>query len=204
MTWTTRALALALLAAAPATAVAGGGHPAVAAAATAVVGKPAPDFALKDQDGAEHKLADLRGKTVVLEWINPGCPFVRRHYAVDTMETLSKAYGAKGVVWLAVNSTASNTAAESKAWTADQKLGYPTLLDGDGAVGKRYGARTTPHMFVIDGAGVVRYAGAIDDDPAGKSKAPKNLVAAALDAVLAGKAPAVSSSQPYGCSVKYR
>jgi len=209
--WIARALVPALglaLAAAPAVAIAGdsaakAAAPKAEAATTAAVGQKAPAFSLVDQDGKKHSLAQYAGKTVVLEWTNPGCPFVKRHYAANTMETLSKTYGAKGVVWLAINSTSSNTAADSKKFIADEKLAYPTLLDNDGTVGKQYGARTTPHMFVIDGTGVVRYAGAIDDDPAGKSKAPKNLVAAALDAVLAGKAPAVSSSEPYGCSVKY-
>jgi peroxiredoxin len=210
--WIARAFTLALIAAAPTAAFAGDPHaghakPAAkteAAATAATVGQKAPDFSLVDQDGKKHNLAQYKGKTVVLEWTNPGCPFVKRHYSANTMETTSKAYADKGVVWLAINSTNTNTAADSKKFIAEEKLAYPTLLDTDGTVGKLYGAKTTPHMFVIDGTGVVRYAGAIDDDPAGKNKAPKNLVAAALDAVVAGKAPAQSSSEPYGCSVKYK
>jgi peroxiredoxin len=207
--WIARALVATLAVASPAIAIAGDSAakaPAAKAEAptTAAVGQKAPAFTLVDQNGAKHSLAQYAGKTVVLEWINPGCPFVKRHYTANTMETLQKTYGAKGVVWLAINSTASNTAADSKKFISEEKLAYPTLLDNDGTVGHLYGARTTPHMFVIDGSGVVRYAGAIDDDAAGKSKAPKNLVAAALDAVLAGKAPAVSSTEPYGCSVKYK
>lgn len=211
--WITRALsaslALGLVAAAPALALAGdsAAKPAATkteAAAPATVGQKAPAFILVDQDGKKHSLAQYAGKTVVLEWVNPGCPFVKRHYNANTMETLQKTYGPKGVVWLSINSTASNTAADSKKFMSEEKITAATLLDNDGAVGHAYGARTTPHMFVIDGSGKIAYAGAIDDDPAGKSKAPKNLVAAALDAVLAGKAPAVSSSEPYGCSVKYK
>ncbi len=202
--WIVRAFTLALLAAAPTAAIAGDNAAKSEPAATATVGQKAPDFTLVDQDGKKHTLAQYKGKTVVLEWTNPGCPFVKRHYAANTMETTSKAYAAKGVVWLAINSTATNSAADSKKFIAAEGLAYPTLQDSDGAVGKLYAARTTPHMFVIDGTGVVRYAGAIDDDPVGKSKAPKNLVAAALDAVVAGKAPAQSASEPYGCSVKYK
>jgi peroxiredoxin len=211
--WITRALsaslALGLVAAAPALAVAGdsAAKPAATkteATATATVGQKAPAFTLVDQDGKKHSLAQYAGKTVVLEWVNPECPFVKRHYSADTMETLQKTYGPKGVVWLSINSTAHNTAADSKKFMAAEKITSATLLDNDGTVGRAYGARTTPHMFVIDGAGTVRYAGAIDDNPTGKNKAPKNLVAAALDAVLAGKAPAQSSTEPYGCSVKYK
>lgn len=175
-----------------------------AADEVAQVGKRAPDFTLTDATGKKHTLSAYKGKVVVLEWTNPGCPYVKRHYTADTMETLAKTYGGKGVVWLAIDSTHSNTADATKTWTKDQKLAYPTLLDPDGAVGKRYGARTTPHMYVVDGEGTLRYAGAIDDDPKGTAKKPTNLVAAALDAVLAGKAPATSTSEPYGCTVKYK
>lgn len=207
--WIARTFAAALAAAAPAAALAD--KPAEnkmaskeVAIEAAQVGKLAPDFTLTDATGKKHTLSSYKGKVVVLEWTNPGCPYVKRHYKADTMETLAKTYGGKGVVWLAIDSTHSNTADATKAWSKDQKLAYPTLLDLDGAVGKRYGARTTPHMYVIDGEGTLRYAGAIDDDPKGTAKQPTNLVAAALDALLAGKAPATSTSEPYGCTVKYR
>jgi peroxiredoxin len=120
------------------------------------------------------------------------------------MKTTAEKFGGKKVVWLAINSTASNTPADSKKWIDEQKLGYVTLQDADGTVGKTYGARTTPHMFVIDAKGVLRYAGAIDDDPSGKNAAPKNYVDDAVTALLAGKEVAVATSEPYGCSVKYK
>ncbi len=172
-----------------------------AAAQEAVVGQPAPDFTLVDEAGQSHTLSDYRGSTVVLEWTNPGCPFVVRHYEADTMETLAGEHG--DVVWLAVNSSHFNTAEDSAAWKSEQGLSYPTLLDTDGTVGHLYGARTTPHMFVIDAAGTLAYAGAIDDDPRGRNDEDTNYVAAAIDALAAGEAPAVSSTDPYGCSVKY-
>jgi len=175
------------------------------AASEPVVGQPAPDFTLTDEKGTQHTLAKYRGSVVVLEWTNPGCPFVKRHYKTKpTMKTTQEKYAGKKVVWLAVNSTSSNTPADSKKWIEEQKLGYPTLQDNDGALGKTYGARTTPHMFIIDAKGVLRYAGAIDDDPSGKAAAPRNFVDEGLTAVLAGKEPNPATSQPYGCSVKYK
>jgi peroxiredoxin len=170
----------------------------------AQVGKPAPDFAAVDESGARHALAQYRGKLVVLEWTNPDCPYVARHYARDTMEKLSRSYGARGVVWLAVNSTHSNTPADTQAWKKKEGFEYATLLDGSGELGKLFGARATPHMFIIDGEGVLRYAGAIDDDPRGRSESPQNYVDAGLGALLGGKSPEPSSTQAYGCSVKYR
>jgi peroxiredoxin len=172
-----------------------------AAPATATVGQPAPAFTLTDADGKTHSLAQYKGKTVVLEWTNPGCPFVVRHYDAQTMKKLAGQH--KDVVWLAVNSTATNTADDSKKWAKDKGLPYPTLLDTDGKVGKVYGARTTPHMFVIDGKGVLRYAGAIDSDPKGKGGTVTSYVGDALTALAAGKAPSPASTEPYGCSVKY-
>jgi peroxiredoxin len=178
------------------------GSPALAEPA---VGSAAPDFTLTDEKGTQHTLSKYKGSVVVLEWTNSGCPFVKRHYTgKPTMKTTSEKFAGKKVVWLAVNSTSSNTPADSKKWNADNKLGYVTLQDADGKVGKLYGARTTPHMFVIDPKGVLQYAGAIDDDPAGKNAAPKNYVDEAVTAILAGKAPAVATSEPYGCSVKYK
>jgi peroxiredoxin len=175
-----------------------------AAVEPATVGKPAPDFSAVDETGAKYSLAELRGKAVVLEWTNPDCPYVQRHYSSDTMEKLATTLGAKDVVWLAVNSTHSNTPADSKAWKSEQGFAYPTLQDPDGTIGKAYGARTTPHLFVIDAEGVLRYAGAIDDDPNGKSATPANYVGNAVGAVLAAGTPDPSETKPYGCSVKYK
>jgi peroxiredoxin len=174
-----------------------------ATAATAEVGKPAPEFSLADADGKKHNLAQYKGKIVVLEWTNPGCPFVKRHYTAKTFTTLAAALG-KEVVWLAVNSTHNNKPEDSKKWAKDNGLPYPTLQDPDGAVGKAYGARTTPQMFVIDPKGVVAYAGAIDADPRGKEAAPQNYVKTAVAALKDGKRPTPASTEPYGCSVKYK
>ena len=170
----------------------------------AVVGKPAPDWKAVDETGAAHELAQYRGRAVVLEWTNPDCPFVERHYSADTMEKLALALGATDVVWLAVNSTHTNTPADTRAWKAEQGFAYPTLQDADGTLGHRYGARTTPHLFVIDGQGVLRYDGAIDDDPYGKATTPVNYVGGAVKALLAGASPDPSETKPYGCSVKYK
>ncbi len=175
-----------------------------AALEPAAVGKPAPDWTAVDETGATHALSQYRGKAVVLEWTNPDCPFVERHYSADTMEKLAAALGAREVVWLAVNSTHYNTPDDTRKWKAEQGFAYPTLQDPDGALGHAYGARTTPHLFVIDAQGVLRYAGAIDDDPSGRSKSPKNYVGNAVEALLASGAPDPSETKPYGCSVKYK
>jgi peroxiredoxin len=175
------------------------------ARATAVVGQPAPEFTAKDQDGHDVDLAQLRGKIVVLEWTNPDCPFVRRHYGAKTMRTLSDRFKAQDVVWVAVNSTNYMDAARDRAWRTEQGFSYPVLDDHAGTVGTAYGAKTTPHMFVIDRKGTVVYAGAIDDDAAGGSETTaRNYVAEALDDVTAGKAVRVAETKPYGCSVKYK
>ena len=174
-----------------------------AAAAFAVdVGKPAPDFRGKSYDGKEVALENYKGKVIVLEWFNPGCPFVQRHYKAKTMANTLKGFDANKVVWLAVDSTASNTAAATASWKKEQGFPYSVLLDTDGKVGHAYGAKTTPHMYVIDGAGKLAYAGAIDDDPRG-SGAKVNYVDAALTAMTEGKSPDPASTRPYGCSVKY-
>lgn len=168
------------------------------------VGAAAPDFSLVDQAGAAVSLKGLAGKVVVLEWVNPDCPFVKRHAAAGTMRDLATRYAARGVVWLGVNSTHSMSAEDSAKYRTASALPYPILIDREGAVGKAYGARTTPHLFVIDAAGRVVYQGAIDDDPRGdKGAAATNHVARALDEVLAGKPVAVAETTPYGCSVKY-
>ncbi|WP_164011355.1 thioredoxin family protein [Pyxidicoccus trucidator] len=172
--------------------------------ADAEVGKPAPAFTLKDETGKEHSLAQYKGKVVVLEWTNPECPFVQRHYTADTMATTLKGFDAKKVVWLAVDSTAHNTPEKSAAWKKTEGFTYAVLQDAPGTVGKSYGAKTTPHMYVIDEQGVVRYAGAIDDDPRGKSDKKVNHVKTAVDALLTGKPVPAATTTPYGCSVKYK
>lgn len=185
------------------TAALGVAVPAIAAD-TAEVGKPAPTFTLKDEAGKEHSLAQYQGKIVVLEWTNPGCPFVQRHYNAKTMQNTLNGLDPKKVVWLAVDSTSSNTADKSASWRKEQGFTYSVLQDPDGKVGKAYAAKTTPHMYVIDEKGVVRYAGAIDDDPRGKNATPVNHVKTAVDALLSGKPVPASTTEPYGCSVKYK
>ena len=170
----------------------------------AQLGKPVPDFALKDETGKEHKLSDYRGKLVVLEWTNQDCPFVQRHYGKDTMEKLAAQYGAKDVVWLAVNSTYDNKVEATQAWKKEQGFGYATLQDRDGKIGKMFNAKTTPHMYVIDATGKLAYAGAIDDDRRGTADVPANYVDGALQSLARGEAPSPSEAEPYGCSVKYQ
>lgn len=183
------------------------------ASAAAVVGQPAPDFTLADTHGARHTLSDLKGKVVVLEWVNFECPFVGKHYGSGNMQKLQKAYTGQGVVWLSINSSAEG----KQGWFAPDRINAlmqekgaaPTayLVDTDGTVGRAYGAKTTPHMFVVDAKGAVIYAGGIDDTPSTDQAdiaTAKNYVRAALDEALAGKPVTTASSAPYGCSVKYR
>ena len=173
-------------------------------ASAAEVGEAAPAFTLRDESGLQHSLAQYRGKVVVLEWTNPECPFVQRHYAAKTMEKTRAALANRQVVWLAIDSTSFNTPEKSAAWKQQQAFSFPVLQDPSGMVGHAYGAKTTPHMFVIDASGVLRYAGAIDDDPRGRSPSATNYVQQAVEAVLAGKPVPASSTAPYGCSVKYK
>jgi peroxiredoxin len=168
------------------------------------VGASAPDFTLRDTAGTAVSLSDYSGKTVVLEWVNPDCPFVQRHYKAGTMKSLATKYGAEGVVWLTINSTNYMDAEASAEFKAANALPYPILVDQGGEVGHLYGAATTPHMYVIDGSGTLVYMGAIDDDPRGSSDSPTNYVAAALDETLAGNAVTTAETTPYGCSVKYK
>ncbi|HZR71127.1 MAG TPA: thioredoxin family protein [Burkholderiales bacterium] len=182
------------------------------AAAEAVVGSPAPAFSLTDIDGKPHALADYAGKVVVLEWVNYECPFVRKHYDSGNMQQLQKSAASEGVVWLSINSSApgkqGNYPPETWKKLVADKGAAPAavLLDPDGKVGKAYGAKTTPHMFVVDGRGTVVYAGAIDDTPStnvADVKTAKNLVTAAVAETRSGKPVTVASAPPYGCSVKY-
>jgi peroxiredoxin len=182
------------------------------APAAAVVGQPAPAFTLTDSHGKAHSLAGFAGKVVVLEWWNHQCPFVAKHYDSGNMQKLQKEWTGKGVVWLTVNSSAPGQQGHVDGAKANElmkaKSGASTavLLDHDGTVGRAYGAKTTPHMFVIDGKGKLAYAGGIDDKPStDQADVPiaTNHVAAALAEVTAGKPVTTASSQPYGCNVKY-
>jgi peroxiredoxin len=181
------------------------GLAAPAFAADIKVGDAAPAFKLKDDAGKEHSLEQYKGKVVVLEWTNPECPFVQRHYQADTMQKTQAGFDSKKVVWLTVDSSAHHNAESAAAFKKAEGVKNPVLLDTDGTVGKLYGAKTTPHMYVIDEKGVLRYAGAIDDDPRGKAeKTPTNYVKTAVDALLGGKPVPTPSTTPYGCSVKYK
>jgi peroxiredoxin len=173
------------------------------AASDVAIGAEVPDVALQDETGKEHKLSDYRGKLVVFEWTNPECPFVKRHYDANTMEKLSQTLGAKGVVWLAVNSTYTNEPKDTLAWREQQGFEYATLQDREGKLGRLLGARTTPHMFIVDPDGKLAYKGAIDDDPNGRSSTPKRYVSTAAEALLGGAKADPADTQPYGCSVKY-
>lgn len=181
-------------------------------ALAATVGQSAPAFTVADTAGKPVSLADFKGKTVVLEWVNPGCPYVRKHYDSANMQATQTGATGQGVVWLAVNSTAPGhydyrKPAEMAAWMRSQKAAATaTLMDSDGKIGRAYGARTTPHMYVIDAKGTLVYAGGIDDKPSSNPadvKTAKNHVAAALADIAAGKPVAEAVTRPYGCSVKY-
>jgi len=184
----------------------------VTAGASAVIGQPAPAFSAQDANGRSVSLADFKGKHVVLEWVNPGCPYVRKHYDAKNMQATQQAAAAKGVVWLAVNSTHSGHGdylppARMAAWMQGQGAqATATLMDIDGQVGRAYGARTTPHMYLIDPAGRLVYAGAIDNKPsANPADIPgaTNHVQQALAESLAGKPVSTAATRAYGCTVKY-
>jgi peroxiredoxin len=175
-----------------------------------VVGKKAPDFSLKDTDGKTYTLHQFldAGKTVVIHWFNPHCPFVVRHFETyPTFTNLYSNYAQRNVVFLAVNSTNPDHA--QYGGDADMKkkwsIPYPILLDPTGAVGKMYGAKTTPHTFVISSDGIVRYSGAIDDDPKDSKPAKDkvNYARQALEEILTGKPVSMAETRPYGCGVKY-
>jgi peroxiredoxin len=182
------------------------------ALAAAAVGQPAPAFKATDVTGKAVSLADFKGKHVVLEWVNPGCPYVQKHYGAANMQATQKAATDQGVVWLSISTTARDHSdykppADLAAWMKSQKAApTTTLMDADGTVGRAYGARTTPHLYIVNPAGTLVYAGAIDSKPsANPADIPSatNHVKAALAESLAGKAVSVSSTRPYGCSVKY-
>lgn len=182
------------------------------AAANAVVGAPAPGFTATDSNGKTHRLADFKGKPVVLEWTNSGCPFVRAHYDSGNMQRTQAAARAAGAVWLTINSGAPGKQGHVDAAGANAEVvagkATPTayLLDTGGTIGRAYGAKTTPQIYVIDAAGKLAYAGAINDRPTADQAAARagtNHALAAVSAVKAGKAPTPATTKPYGCSVKY-
>lgn len=184
----------------------------IAADAHAALGKPAPDFTLKDLDGNPVKLSSFKGKVVVLEWFNPGCPFVNKAHDKGTLKDEPAAQKKSDVVWLAINSGGPGKQGNGVDANREgaKKLGvnYPVLLDEGGEVGHAYGATNTPHMFVIDKQGVLQYEGAVDNSPDGeRESAPDGKVVAYVDeaitAINAGKAPSVTHSKAYGCGVKY-
>jgi peroxiredoxin len=177
------------------------------------VGGAAPDFSLTDSKGQTHSLAQYKGKYVVLEWFNPECPFVKKHYGSDNMQKLQQEYTGKGVVWLSIDSSAPG---KERNLTGDQAEKIVTawkthqtalLLDPEGKAGRAYGAKNTPHMFIINPEGKVIYEGAIDSkrtpNPA-DIPSSTNYVKAALDESMSGKPVTAANTQPYGCSVKYK
>lgn len=185
---------------------------AVPAMAAVEVGKPAPDFTGTDTHGTEHTLSDFKGKTVVLEWSNHGCPYVQKHYGTGNMQALQKEATDDGVVWLTIVSSAPGkqgyTTPEEANALMEEQNSHPTarILDPEGTIGKLYDAKTTPHMFVIDKDGTLVYDGAIDDQNAYQPETIEgatNYVREALHALKTGTEIEVTSTTPYGCSVKY-
>lgn len=183
------------------------------AVAAPTVGQQAPDFVAIDTAGKQHRLSDFAGKFVVLEWTNPGCPFVRKHYGSGNMPATQKAATDKGVVWLSVNSTERAAGdylnpAALEAWMKEQS-GAPTavLMDEDGVLGRAYAARTTPHLYIIDPKGVLVYAGGIDSIASSRVediKTATNYVNQALGEAFGGKPISAAATKPYGCSIKYK
>lgn len=182
------------------------------AAAAPLVGQPAPAFKAADINGKTRTLVEFRGKTVVLEWTNNGCPYVQKHYQSGTMQKLQAQATRDGVVWLTVVSSAAGmqgflTPKAGKAWKAEVGAASSSvLLDPSGVVGRAYDARTTPHMYIVDPAGTLVYMGGIDDQPFADPESLKtahNYVVAALADLAAGRPVALAATRPYGCSVKY-
>lgn len=180
--------------------------------ASAEIGKPAPDFNLAGADGANHSLAGYKGKTVVLEWNNPECPFVRKHYDSGNMQKQQAAATAAGVVWLTINSAAAGKQGRLDAKSANAYIAESAakqtayLFDPQGIVGHAYGAKTTPHLYVVDKDGILRYAGGIDSvasTDTGDIAAAIQYVPQVLAELAAGKTVSTTRSEPYGCSVKY-
>ena len=184
-----------------------------AAFAAAQISKPAPEFSLTDTHGKTHKLSDFKGKVVVLEWVNLGCPYVKNQYGTRNMQNLQKTYTGKGVVWLTVCSSAEGEQGHYNATDWNKQISQhgiassAVLIDADGTVGQLYGAKVTPHMYVINSDGTLAYNGAIDSAPTTKpaeTAQAKNYVAAAVEALLAGKPVENTATKPYGCGIKYK
>ena len=180
------------------------------ALATIPAPPPAPDFTLTDTDGGQHRLAAYleAGKTVVLEWFNPDCPFIKKHHQLfTTMNDLFESVREEDIVWLAINSSAPGKQGygleRNRKARIDYKMEFPILIDADGAVGRAYGAKTTPHMFVITPDGKIACQGAIDDDRSPVKLGETNYVRQALAELSANESVSIASTQPYGCSVKY-
>jgi peroxiredoxin len=181
------------------------------AMAAAQVGKPAPDFTATDINGQTIKLSDYKDKIVVLESYNQECPFCHNHYQTGAMQDLQRELTAKGVIWLIVNSVGAknpghlSAEAAKKEWAADKISATAWIDDGSGEVGKKFGMRTTPHMFVVDQTGVLAYQGAIDDraEPERDPRTAHNYVRDAVQQLLAGQKVTVAQTKPYGCGVKY-
>lgn len=183
-----------------------------ALASPASIGKPAPDFSLPNASGKEIHLHDFKGKIVVLEWYNSRCPFVKKFYGPKAMQKYQEQLTNQGVVWLTISSSAEgkqgfiSQEAASNAMTQAEMKSSELLLDHEGVVGKTYGARTTPHMFVIDSKGLLAYAGAIDDTPSTRSSdiaKASNYVLQAVSELSSGKPVSEPHTSAYGCSVKY-
>jgi peroxiredoxin len=181
--------------------------------APASIGKPAPDFTLKDLDGHDVRLADFRGKVVVLEWFNPKCPFVNRAHSKGSLNGTAARHLAEGVIWLGIDSAApgmqGNAVEDIRDGVNRMGLTHPILRDESGAVGHAYGATNTPHLFVIDKAGTLVYAGAIDNSPDAEGESPQggplvNYVDAALADLAANRPVRTSRTKAYGCGVKYK
>ena len=199
--------------AAPAQQAAAAATPASPAGTTAALGQPAPDFTLPDLDGKQVSLAQFRGQPVVLEWFNPGCPFVRNSHTAGSLKGLAAQETAQGVTWIAINSGGAgkqgNGVEATRKGQAEYGMQHPVLLDESGSVGHLYGAERTPHMYVINAEGVLVYRGAIDNSPDGEGQSPEggklvNYVASALQAVRTGGKVDPAETKPYGCSVKYQ
>ena len=183
------------------------------AAEKAKIDEPAPDFTLMDSNGKEHSLSDFKGKYVVLEWVNFGCPFVKKHYNSENMQNLQKKYTGKDVVWLSICSSAEGKQGYFEGDELNGKLKdkgasmTAYLVDESGEVGHMYNAKTTPHMYIVNPEGVLVYAGGIDDKPStdvDDIEGAVNYVSNALDALMAGKTVKHKVTKPYGCSVKYK
>ena len=183
------------------------------AISAAVVGQKAPEFTAKDTSGKTVSLADFKGKTVVLEWVNPGCPYVKKHYSGANMQGTQSEAAAKGVVWLAINSTEPGhrdylAPAALQKWMVEQKAATThTLMDDNGKIGQAYDARTTPHMYIINPQGMLIYAGGIDSIASARVddiKTATNYVKVGLGETLSGKPISNATTRPYGCSVKYK